>query len=192
MVFLLGNHLQSSWCHSRDNEQKRGSCWGGAVLWGLPWVQIDAPSHCGKKPDQVELKRLLQHSSFWVGIFMAQRLVGIVSLKNDRKKKKARFRFCHVCCMYEQEGTLISEISLFSSLRWDLWALRTVVCYTGWKAQSFLKKRSMPLCDQMAGIFYCISSIKLSICSLGLNSICWLPCFMQFGQESHLYHIWLL
>lgn len=107
------------------------------------------------------------------------------------QRRKACFRFCHVCCMCEQEGSLISEISLFS-LRWDLWALRTVVCYTGWKAQSFLKKRSMPLCDQMAGIFYCISSIKLSTCSLGLNSICWLPCFMQFGQESHLHHIWLL
>lgn len=51
---------------------------------------------------------------------MAQRLVRIVSLKNDRKKEKACFCFCHVCCMYEQEGTLISEISLFSSLRWDL------------------------------------------------------------------------
>lgn len=153
----LGNHLQPSWCHSRDDEQRWGSCWCGVILWGLPWIWVHAPSHQGKKPDLIELQRLLPHSSFRVGTFMAQRLADIVSLKNIREERLALASVTSVVCT-SNEGMLISEVSLVSSLRWDLWALRIAVCYGGWKTHSFLTKRSVPLWDQTGGIFDCTSS----------------------------------
>jgi len=58
---------------------------------------------------------------------MAQRLGGIVSLKNIREERLALASVMSVVCM-SKEGTLICEVSLVSSLRWDLRALRIVVC----------------------------------------------------------------
>lgn len=76
-----------------------------------------------EEPDHIELKRLLPCSSFQTGIFMAQRDVGIVSLKNIREERLALASVMSLVCM-RKEGTLISEVPLVFSLRWDSWELR--------------------------------------------------------------------
>lgn len=54
-----------------------------------------------------------------VCVFMAQRLAGIISLKNMREDQTALASVTSVVYM-SKEGTLLSEASPVSSLRWDL------------------------------------------------------------------------